>query len=77
MKTLRHYKIESPNGKYDVDSDRFHYLVNILEDNNLDYEYRELVFHTIDCDTKEDVNIRNAKIIVKKGVFTKIMGLYD
>lgn len=73
MTTLRHYKIESPNGKYDVDSDRFHYLVNLFEHNHLDYEFRELVIYAIDCDNKENVIIRNVKIIVEKGVFIKIM----
>lgn len=75
MKILRHYKIETPNGKYDVGWERFSFLINELEDRNIGYFYQRMVDYTIDVDTKEDVCIRNIKITLEKGVVTKLMGL--
>lgn len=75
MKIVRNYKFKTPEKDYEVTQDSLYLLVNVLDDNHIDYEYKELCVYAVDAETCEDVNIRNVTIILEKGVITRLMHL--
>lgn len=73
MKTIKTFSFVSPDSRYSICEKKFNFLIQELEDSRLSFRYSMNVIFSCDVETGESVKILQCKIILEKGMITKIL----